>query len=51
MSGEFIEWNTFEKAIKTEIDTRTEYKKKKIKKRVGKLGWFMSDRNRNIPTT
>ena len=24
LSGEFMEWNTVERAIKTEIDTRTE---------------------------
>ena len=34
-----------ERAIQTEIDTRTE------KKGVGKLGWFMAKNiNRNIPT-
>ena len=31
-----MEWNTVERAIKTETDTRTE------QKRVGKLGWFIS---------
>ena len=31
-----MEWNIVERAIQTEIDTRTEYKG------VGKLGWFMS---------
>ena len=31
--------------MKIEIDTRTEQKE------VGKLGWFMSKTNRNIPTT
>ena len=40
-----MEWNTVERAIKTEIDSRTEWKG------MGKLGWFMSDINRNIPTT
>ena len=45
-SGEFMEWNLSERALKTEIDTRTEQKIG-----VGKLGWFMSDINRNIPTT
>ena len=46
-----MEWNTVERSIKTEIDTRTEFKKKK-KKGVGKLGWFyVFDINRNIPTT
>ena len=41
-----MEWNTVERAIKTETDTRTEYK------RVGKLGWFMSkDINSNNLTT
>ena len=40
-----MEWNTVERAIKTEIDTRTKYKG------VGKLGWLMSDINCNIPTT
>ena len=34
-----MESNTVEKAIKTELDTRTE---KKEEKKVGKLGWFMS---------
>ena len=34
-----MERNTVEKAIKTETDTKTEYKKKK---KVGKLGWFIS---------
>ena len=33
---------------KTEIDARTI---KKLKKGVGKLGWFMSDINRNILIT
>ena len=40
-----MEWNIVERAIKTEIDTRTE------QKGVGKLDWFISDINRNIPTT
>ena len=31
-----MEWNTVERALKTEIDTKTENKE------VGKLGWFMS---------
>ena len=31
-----MESNTVERAIKTETDTRTKYK------RMGKLGWFMS---------
>ena len=35
LSGEFMEWNTVERATKTEIDTRTEWKE------MGKLGWFM----------
>ena len=34
--GELMESNTVERAIKTEIDTRTE------QKGVGKLSWFMS---------
>ena len=34
-----MEWNTLERAIKTEVDTGTE------EKGVGKLGWFMSDIN------
>ena len=34
LSGEFMEWNTVERTIKTEIGTRTEWKG------VGKLGWF-----------
>ena len=45
MSGEFIELNTVERAIKTEIDTRRE------SNGMGKLGWFVTDINRNIPTT
>ena len=40
-----MERNTVERAIKTEIDTRTE------ENGVGKLGWFMLVINRNIPTT
>ena len=40
-----MEINTVERAMKTEIDTRTEYKG------VGKLGWFISVINRNIPIT
>ena len=37
-----MEWNTVERAMKTEIDTRTKKEKEKKKKRkgVGKLGWF-----------
>ena len=35
LSEEFMEWNTVERARKTEIDTRTE------EKGAGKLGWFM----------
>ena len=35
--GGFMERSTVERAIKTEIDTRTE-----AKKGVGKLGWYMS---------
>ena len=38
-------YETVERALKTEIDTRRE------SKGVGRLGWFMSDINRNIPTT
>ena len=34
-----------ERAVKIDIDTRIE------QKGVGKLGWFMSDINSNIPTT
>ena len=30
LSGEFMEWNTAERAIKTEIDTRTEIVKRKV---------------------
>ena len=45
LSGEFMEWNTGERAIQTEIHTRRE------QKAVGKLRWFMSDINSNIPTT
>ena len=26
LSGEFMEWNAVEKALETEMDTRTEYK-------------------------
>ena len=44
-SEEFMEQNTLEKAKKTETDTRKEWKG------AGKLGWFMSNTNRNIPTT
>ena len=40
-----MEWKTAERAIKTEIDARTEYEGK------GKFSWLMSDINRNIPTT
>ena len=40
-----MEWNTVERATEKEIDTRTE------PKGVGRLGWFRSDINRNIPTT
>ena len=36
--------NTVERAIRTEIDTRTE------QKGVGKLGCFVFDVNHNIPT-
>ena len=36
LPGEFMEWNTVEWAIKTETDTKTEWKG------VGKFGWFMS---------
>ena len=43
MSGEFVERNTVERAIKTEMHTKTE------KKGVGKLDQFMSDINRSIP--
>ena len=35
-----MEWNTVEKAVKTETDRRTEWKG------VGKLGWFMSKTQR-----
>ena len=38
-------WNEIQLIELTEIDARTE------SKGVGKLGWFMSDMNRNIPTT
>ena len=40
-----MEWKTAERAIKTEIDARTE------QKGGGKLDWFMSDIHRNISTT
>ena len=40
--------NTAERALTAETVTRTEKKKKK---EMGKLDWFMSDINRNIPTT
>ena len=36
LSGEFMDRNRVERAIKTETDTRTELKG------VGKFGWFMS---------
>ena len=39
-----MERNIVERAIKTKINTRTELKG------VGKLGWFMSDVNHDIPT-
>ena len=42
--GEVMAWNTVERAKETEIDTRTEYTG------VGKLSWFMSGINCNIPT-
>ena len=45
MSGEFMEWNKVERAIKTVTDTRTEQEE------VGKLGWSVSHINRNIPNT
>ena len=45
LSGEFMEWNKVERAIKTETDTRTMWKG------LGKLAWLMSDINRNIPNT
>ena len=46
LSGEFMAWNTVERAIKTEIDTKTEWKG------VGKT-WlvYIKDINRNIPAT
>ena len=40
-----MERNTVERDIKTGIVRRTEYRG------VDKLGWFMSDINRNFPTT
>ena len=40
-----MEGNTVERAIKAETDTKTK------QKGVDKFGWFMSDINRNIPTT
>ena len=39
-----MEWNIVKRATRTKIDTRTE------QKGMGKLGWFMSDINRTIPT-
>ena len=51
-----MEWNTLERAIKKNKQTTTTAKKNKKKRlknrieRVGKLGWFMSDINRNILT-
>ena len=45
LSGQFMELNTVERPIKTEIDTRTEFKKKGV----GKLGWFMFDMNATSP--
>ena len=44
LSGEFMEWNPVERAIRAEIDTRTEGEG------VGKLDWFTSNMNRNIPS-
>ena len=38
-----MEWNTVERAIKTETDIRTE------QKGVGKLSWFMTDINSKMP--
>ena len=40
-----MERNTVERDIKTGIVRRTEYRG------VDKVGWFMSDINRSIPTT
>ena len=45
MSGEFVERNTVDRARNTEIGIRTK------NKGVGRLGWFMSDINPNVPTT
>ena len=46
--GEFKEWNTVERAVKREMNS----KRKKKKKGVGKLGWYMSkDTSPDIPTT
>ena len=39
-----MECNAVERAIKTEIDRGIEYKG------MDKLGWFVSDINRNLPT-
>ena len=43
LSGEFMKWNTVERAIKTETDTRTEWKG------VGKLGWSCQKRRLQHP--
>ena len=47
LSGEFMEWNTVERAIKTEIDTR----KNRIKKSGQAQLVYTKNINRNIPTT
>ena len=48
LSGEFMERNTVESAIKTETDTRTEFFFKK--EWISSVG-YVKDINRNIPTT
>ena len=43
LSGEFMEWNTVERTTKTENIHKNRIKKKR---RVGKLGWFMSKKHK-----
>ena len=46
LSREFMEWNTVERAIKTETDTRTEQKRRGQARLV-----YIWDINGNVPTT
>ena len=47
LSGEFMEWNTVERATKTETGTRTELNRRSGHAR----SVYVLDVNRNIPTT